>query len=66
MKARHDHEPATLPWGLFVTDLDGTLLTDEKRISANNLGVLRALQRSGCRTAIATGRSDYSLLKLLD
>jgi Cof subfamily protein (haloacid dehalogenase superfamily) len=66
MKARPDHEPATLPWGLFVTDLDGTLLTDEKRISANNLGVLRALQRSRCRTAIATGRSDYSLLKLLD
>ena len=52
--------------GLFVTDLDGTLLTDEKTISDIDLKTLSRLQKNGIRTAIATGRSDYSFFSLLE
>jgi hydroxymethylpyrimidine pyrophosphatase-like HAD family hydrolase len=52
--------------GLFVTDLDGTLLTDEKTFSSKDLAALQVLRDIGYATAIATGRSEYSLYKLLD
>ena len=52
--------------GLFVTDLDGTLLTDDGDISATDLRTLSCMQKKGILTAIATGRSDYSFNVLLD
>ena len=52
--------------GLFVTDLDGTLLTDNKTISDIDMRSLSCLQKNGFLTVIATGRSDYSFFSLLD
>jgi Cof subfamily protein (haloacid dehalogenase superfamily) len=52
--------------GLFVTDLDGTLLTDEKTFNPKDLAALQVLRKKGYATAIATGRSEYSLYKMLD
>ncbi len=52
--------------GLFVTDLDGTLLTDNKTISDIDLRTLSRLQKNGFLTVIATGRSDYSFFSLLE
>lgn len=51
--------------GLFVTDLDGTLLNDARQISQADLSTLQSLQQSGYITAIATGRSYYSFTKLM-
>lgn len=51
--------------GLFVTDLDGTLLSDDKKIAAAELKALRGLRDIGVLTAIATGRSNYSFDKLI-
>lgn len=50
---------------LFVTDLDGTLLNDHRKISPDNFTALTQLRSMGCRTAVATGRSNYSLHRLL-
>ncbi len=52
--------------GLFVTDLDGTLLNSERRFNEKDLCALRNLRAEGYATAIATGRSQYSFCKLLD
>lgn len=49
----------------FITDLDGTLMTDAKTISSQDLLTLERLQRSGVVTALATGRSVHSLEKAL-
>lgn len=51
--------------GLFVTDLDGTLLSDRKEIDPENRAALQQLKNLGYVTAIATGRSNYSFLKLM-
>ena len=50
---------------LFVTDLDGTLLNDRRKISDNDFQSLARLKTMGCFTVVATGRSNYSLLRLL-
>lgn len=52
--------------GLFVVDLDGTLLTSERRPAEKDLLALSRLQEMGFAVAIATGRSNYSFHKLLD
>lgn len=51
---------------LFVTDFDGTLLTDEKRIAKQDLDTLLRLRKKNIVTAIATGRSLYSLERALE
>ena len=51
--------------GLFVADLDGTLLTDEKQVDSEDIQTLFRLQGLGYLTAIATGRSCFSIDKLL-
>jgi len=51
--------------GLFVTDLDGTLLTDAKTFSAKDVEALHFLQTQGYTTVIATGRSKYSFCSLM-
>jgi len=50
---------------LFITDLDGTLMTDAKTISPQDLSTLERLQRNGVVTVVATGRSVHSLEKAL-
>lgn len=51
--------------GLFVTDLDGTLLTDAKTFNKRDLDALQKLRDQGYAVAIATGRSDYSFHTLM-
>lgn len=43
--------------GLIVTDLDGTLLGRDGRVSARNRAALRAAHDAGWHVAIATGRT---------
>jgi len=51
--------------GLFITDLDGTLLTDSKTFNKRDLDALQTLRDQGYAIAIATGRSDYSFHTLM-
>ncbi len=51
--------------GLFITDLDGTLLTDNKRISIKDSDRLHRLRSENICVAAATGRSLFSFNKLL-
>ncbi|WP_457553169.1 HAD family hydrolase [Desulfobacula sp.] len=50
---------------LFITDFDGTLLTDDKTISYEDIQTLEILRQKKIITAIATGRSFYSFDKAL-
>lgn len=43
---------------LFVTDMDGTLLNDEHKISKENLAALKELKEKGIDVLVATGRAD--------
>lgn len=54
------------PYGLFVTDLDGTLLNNQRKISNEDLQALQRLRDLGYLTAIATGRSNYSFSRLME
>lgn len=54
---------------LFITDLDGTLLDDEKRISNSNLQAIKKLRQHNVAFSVFTGRSFYSAyqyIKILD
>ncbi len=51
--------------GLFVVDLDGTLLNSNRQISPYDLKALRRLREQHYAVAIATGRSNYSFDQLL-
>ncbi|MCP4340285.1 MAG: HAD-IIB family hydrolase [Desulfobulbaceae bacterium] len=51
--------------GLFVVDLDGTLLTSERQLAQEDLNALSRLQEMDYLTAIATGRSNYSFDQLM-
>ena len=42
---------------MFITDFDGTLLTDDRRIRSRDLDTLARLRAAGVITVIATGRS---------
>jgi Cof subfamily protein (haloacid dehalogenase superfamily) len=48
--------------GLFITDLDGTLLRSDGTFSRKDLDALEFLSGCGIKTAIATGRSLYSFV----
>jgi hypothetical protein len=52
--------------GLFVVDLDGTLLTSEREIAPVDLNALSRLREEGFLVAIATGRSNYSFNQLME
>ncbi|MGX7199958.1 Cof-type HAD-IIB family hydrolase [Enterococcus nangangensis] len=41
---------------LLALDLDGTLLTDDKKISAKNIATLKKAQQAGIKVVITTGR----------
>ncbi|WP_289182771.1 Cof-type HAD-IIB family hydrolase [uncultured Dubosiella sp.] len=50
---------------LVLVDLDGTLLDDQKRVSAYTLDVLRRLKKAGIQFGICTGRTPYAVEQLL-
>ena len=50
------------PKGLFITDLDGTLLRSDGSLAQEDLDALETLKRRGIKTAVATGRSFYSFI----
>lgn len=45
---------------LIAIDLDGTLLTDDKKISRLNMQTITSLQKRGHKIVIATGRSNHA------
>ena len=47
--------------GLFITDFDGTLLRSDNTLAKRDLDALVSLNHRGIRTAVATGRSLFSL-----
>ncbi len=51
---------------LFITDLDGTLLNDDKKITQEDLAALARMRQAGTLVALATGRSNYSLAMLME
>lgn len=51
--------------GMFVSDLDGTLLTSDRRLAAVDVAALAELRRHGVRVVLATGRSEHSLARQL-
>ncbi|WP_459945872.1 HAD family hydrolase [Desulfocastanea catecholica] len=52
--------------GLFIVDLDGTLLTSEKRIAPGDLDALFRLRQMDFLVAVATGRSNHSFNLLME
>ena len=48
--------------GLFITDLDGTLLGSDGSFAQRDLDALETLSRHGIKTAVATGRSLHSFI----
>ena len=50
--------------GLFITDLDGTLLRSDRTFSETDLGSLQRLGRRGVVRVVATGRSIFSYSKV--
>lgn len=48
------------PAGLFITDLDGTLLRSDRTLAASDLAALRRLGDCGVVRVVATGRSIFS------
>ena len=52
------------PSGLFVTDLDGTLLRSDRTFAAADLAALRRLGECGVVRVVATGRSLFSFDKV--
>lgn len=51
---------------MFITDYDGTLLTDERTFHPHDLKTLARLQEKGVFTVIATGRSFFSFQRSLE
>lgn len=50
---------------LVATDLDGTLLNDDHKISPENLDMLNQLEQKKIVRVVATGRSYYSFKKVI-
>lgn len=50
---------------LVLSDLDGTLLTDEKKASNKTIEMIGKLRQKGIKFGIATGRAKQALDKLL-
>lgn len=65
MKAMKEQHRRDSYQGLFVVDLDGTLLTSQRQIAQEDLDALTRLQELDYLIAIATGRSNYSFDQLM-
>lgn len=50
---------------IVITDLDGTLLDSNETVKNDDLHILHQLQKQGITTVIATGRSFFSVKKVL-
>ncbi len=50
---------------LFVTDLDGTLLTPDVTVSRRSIDILTPLLERGLRFSVATARTSYSVMPIL-
>jgi len=55
-----------MSYKIVVTDLDGTLLNDEKRISDKDIHMLNKLNSNGINIVIATGRNYFMAKKLTE
>lgn len=51
---------------LILCDLDGTLLTDEKKISQHTIDIIQKARDKGILFGLATGRSLYAVDQLMD
>ena len=51
---------------MFITDLDGTLLRDDKRLADADISALEALGARGIPRIIATGRSWDSFREIME
>ena len=51
---------------LLITDMDGTLLDDSKRLSEKNANAIHHFQELGGKFAIATGRSIFAARRFID
>ena len=52
-------------WHMIITDLDGTLLNDQREVSLDNMRALYWLGENNIIRVIATGRNFYSVDKVL-
>lgn len=52
--------------GMFITDLDGTLLRDDKRLADSDISALGALGERGIVRVVATGRSWDSFREIME
>lgn len=50
----------------LVTDLDGTLLTTDKKITEENKKALMEARKSGCKIVLCSGRSPKSMQQYVD
>ncbi|MGB3210196.1 MAG: HAD family hydrolase [Desulforhopalus sp.] len=66
MRVLQDDYGAEKLKGLFVVDLDGTLLTSERKFAPTDLEALCRLRTRGYLVAIATGRSNHSFELLIE
>lgn len=55
-----------MKYKLLATDMDGTLLTNDKKISEANISALEYASKKGIEIIIATGRSYSTLKKYTD
>ncbi|MFC7680132.1 HAD family hydrolase [Paenibacillus sp. GCM10028914] len=51
---------------LFVSDLDGTLLTTSQKISAENVEAIRRFEEQGGLFTLATGRTEQAVAKFVE
>lgn len=58
--------PASAPVRLLCLDLDGTLLTPEKKVSAASRTAIAEARAAGLALAIASGRNPFNVRELLD
>lgn len=56
----------TMTYKMFVSDLDGTLLDDNHKISKENIAAIKKLEAKGVKFVIATGRIKFILEDFLD
>lgn len=52
--------------GLLALDLDGTLLTTDKRLTQRNLEAIERAQQAGTTIVLASGRHPYSMARFAD
>ncbi|HHX61884.1 MAG TPA: HAD family phosphatase [Epulopiscium sp.] len=55
-----------MTYKMFVSDLDGTLLDDNHKISKENIEAIKKLEEKGIKFVIATGRTKFILEDILE